>query len=118
MENKRQKGTRGEVLAARYLEEKGYSIVATNYRCKCGEVDLIVTDQNYLVFVEVKLRKSDEFGLPREAVHGRKQQRIIKVASWYMATHQLTDTFIRFDVVEVYDGTKESIVHIENAFWC
>lgn len=117
-QNNRTLGSEGEMIAARYLTNQGYRVIRQNYRCKVGEVDLIAEDGGYLVFIEVKLRQSSQFGLPREAVHRRKQQQIIKVASWYLSTFKITDKFIRFDVVEVYGKSNENIKLLKNAFWC
>lgn len=68
-------GPWGEALAAEYLRKKRYALVACNYRCRFGEVDLIVENRTYVVFVEVKLRKSDRFAAAMEYVDHRKQNR-------------------------------------------
>lgn len=114
MENKRAKGTLYEDMAARYLQEQGYEILARNYRCRQGEIDMIVTKAGYLVFVEVKYRATGGSGGPLEAVDHRKQYRISRVADYYCMSHGLNqDQPCRFDVVAILD---RKICHMENAF--
>ena len=113
-------GAWGEALAAKYLQKKRYKIVATNYRCRFGEIDLIAEKQNNLVFVEVKLRKSDSFAAGREFVDLRKQNRIRTTASMYLSEFP-TERQPRFDVIEIYapDGVntrQPEINHLEDAF--
>ena len=113
-------GSWGEALAAEYLRKKRYHLVATGYRCRYGEIDLIVRDKAYLVFVEVKLRKNDAFAAAREYVDFRKQERIRLTASMYLSQN---DTVLqpRFDIIEIYapQGIKTvhpEIYHMEDAF--
>lgn len=94
------KGAAGEVLAARFLREKGYTLIASNYRCRHGEVDIIASDGTYLVFVEVKTRQQGSLYSPREAVTVPKQRRLLSTAALYIGTHP-TALQPRFDVVEV-----------------
>lgn len=113
-------GAWGEALAAEYLREKRYTVLAAGYRCKFGEIDLIVRDKKYLVFVEVKLRKNADFALAREFVDRRKQDRIRVTASIYLETHPTT-LQPRFDVIEIYapqgrNTVKPKIIHLEGAF--
>ena len=113
-------GAWGEALAAEYLRKKRYSILATGYRSRYGEIDLIVSDKRYLVFVEVKLRKSNSFALAREFVDFRKQNRIKTTASVFLAQNP-TELQPRFDVIEIYapegTATKRPIInHLEDAF--
>ena len=110
----------GESLAAAYLQKKRYRIVGANYRCRMGEIDLIAEKGKYLVFVEVKLRRSSAFAEAREFVDRHKQERILTAASLYLSQHE-TDKQPRFDVIEIYapDGmatAKPSITHLEDAF--
>lgn len=114
-------GRWGESLAAAYLRKKGYEIVGANYRCRLGEIDLIAENRKYLVFVEVKLRKSADFALARENVTLRKQERIKQTALLYLAAHEEMTKPVRFDVIEVYapEGTatrKPVLTHLEDAF--
>lgn len=113
-------GAWGEALAADYLRKKRYTLVAAGFRSKFGEIDLIVKDKKYLVFVEVKLRKTADFAHAREFVDRRKQDRIRVTASIYLETHP-TALQPRFDVIEIYapQGRKTiapEIIHLEDAF--
>ena len=113
-------GAWGEALAAEYLRKNKYQLVAAGYRCKFGEIDLIVADKKYLVFVEVKLRKSTEYGLPREFVNRRKQDRLRVTASMYLSQNP-TKLQPRFDVIEIYcpqgrETKAPEIIHLEDAF--
>jgi len=113
-------GPWGEALAAEYLRKKRYEIVACNYRCRFGEIDLIASNREYLVFAEVKLRASDRFAEAKEFVDARKQERIRSTAMLYLAEHE-TRLQPRFDVIEIYapDGTatrRPAVTHTENAF--
>ena len=112
--NNRETGSRFENEAASFFIEKGYEILERNYRRKTGEIDLIVTDHKYLVFVEVKYRKSTQKGFPEEAVDKNKQRRIMRTAEWYLKENRLPFTMpCRFDVISILDG---DIRHIKNAF--
>ena len=118
--NNRLTGHWGEALAAAYLEKKKYQLVACNYSCRFGEIDLIVQNKRYLVFVEVKLRKSDAFAKASDFVDLQKQNRIRTTAELYLAQHE-TELQPRFDVVEIYApegmATKHpKINHLEDAF--
>lgn len=113
-------GAWGETRAAEFLLEKGYALVAQNYHSRYGEIDLVMEDDAYLVFVEVKLRKNIRYGTPAEAVTQKKQQRLRITALAYLQCHE-TEKQPRFDVVEIYAprGTETNplpIHHIENAF--
>ena len=113
-------GRWGEALAAEYLKKKKYSLVATNYTTRYGEIDLIVQNKRYLVFVEVKLRKSDAFARAAEFVDLRKQEKLRKTALLWLSTHE-TELQPRFDVVEIYAPQGEQtprpvINHLEDAF--
>lgn len=113
-------GAWGEALAVAYLRKKRYTPVAVNYRCKFGEIDLIVKDRKYLVFVEVKLRKSPKFAAAREYVDRRKQDRLRITASIYLSQNP-TPLQPRFDVIEIYapagtDTENPEIYHMEDAF--
>ena len=106
-------GTIGEIDAETYLKDNGYVIVATNYRNRLGEIDIIAKDKNVLVFVEVKSRATLAYGRPCEAVDFRKQQKIRKVAELYLVTTKNYYADVRFDVIEILGA---EINHIENAF--
>ena len=106
-------GNVGEAMAVNFLKDKGYKIVELNYANKIGEIDIIASDKGTLVFVEVKSRSSDKFGLGREAVDLHKQNKLRLVAQGYLKYKKLFDVSCRFDVIEIMG---EKITHIENAF--
>lgn len=106
-------GDNGEKLAIKYLKQKHYRIIETKYKNKIGEIDIIAKYKNILVFVEVKYRTNDYFGLPREAVNIYKQQKIRLVATSYLKSKNLLDNPCRFDVIDILNG---EITHIENCF--
>jgi len=116
----RARGKWGEALALKYLTDRGYCAVCEGYRSRFGEIDLIVKDRAFLVFVEVKLRKNANFAYAREYVGKDKQRKIIATASLWLASHK-TQLQPRFDVIEIYASDGENtespeIIHIENAF--
>ena len=107
-------GASGEQQAAKFLKEKGYKILETNFSNKIGEIDIITKDKEFVVFVEVKARSTKAFGLPSEAVNFHKQQKIHQVALSYLKSKKILEKVqCRFDVVEVLG---DEIRHIENAF--
>ena len=113
-------GAWGEALAAEYLRKKRYKIIAAGYRSRFGEIDLIAQNRKYLVFAEVKLRKSSDFASAMEYVDRRKQDRIRTTAQLYLSEHP-TDLQPRFDVIEIYapEGVNTrhpEIHHMEDAF--
>lgn len=113
-------GAWGESVAASYLQKKHYKLIAAGYRSRFGEIDLIVSNRKYLVFVEVKLRKNDHFAKAHEYVDSKKQDRLRKTAAIYLDENP-TALQPRFDVIEVYapDGTQTvspRIHHLEDAF--
>lgn len=113
-------GAWGEARAAEYLRKKRYEIVAAGYHSRFGEIDLIVQDRRFLVFVEVKLRKSPKFAKALEYVDTRKQDKIRITASVYLSQNP-TNLQPRFDVIEIYapDGVntrRPEIYHMEDAF--
>ena len=113
-------GRFGEQSAAEYLKKKHYKIIGLNYSCRFGEIDIIAENKKYVVFVEVKLRKSYEFAEAKEFVTLSKQEKIIKTASLWLSQNE-TELQPRFDVIEIYapEGAASRSVkinHIENAF--
>ena len=113
-------GAWGEALAAEFLRKKHFKTVAAGFRCRFGEIDLIVSNRQYLVFVEVKLRKSDKFAQAREFVDFRKQNRIRTTAALYLEQNP-THLQPRFDVIEIYapeglETRNPTIHHLEDAF--
>ena len=113
-------GAWGEALAAEYLRKKRYTLVAAGYRCKFGEIDLIVKNRKFLVFVEVKTRKNAQFARASEYVDRHKQDRLRITASMYLSQNP-TQLQPRFDIIEIYapDGpltAHPEINHLEDAF--
>ncbi|MCA9401765.1 MAG: YraN family protein [Candidatus Omnitrophica bacterium] len=94
-------GNYGENLAVQYLENQGLKILERNYRSHYGEIDIIAIDQQCLCFVEVKTRSSHHYGSPIEAVHPRKQQRILRTAYCYIQESEDESPQRRFDIVTV-----------------
>jgi putative endonuclease len=112
-------GRLGETLAIAYLVRQGYEILENNYRKQFGEVDIIAREQGTIVFIEVKTRHSSVFGTPSEAVNGRKQRQLSRIAQDYLLNHQLSDTAARFDVIGVtlnQHNQPATIELIRNAF--
>ncbi len=114
------KGAAGEVLAARFLREKGYEIWTANFTCRFGEIDIIAAKKPYIAFVEVKTRSDDSIYMPREAVTKNKQKRIIKTAMLFIQKNHI-ELQPRFDVIEII--TKKNhpmniieLDHIHGAF--
>ena len=106
-------GVKGEKLALEYLKKQKYKIVEQNFRCSFGELDIVATDGNYIVFVEVKSRKNDAFGLPRQAVDWRKQKVIVQCAKYWLSSNKKTGMPCRFDVVEILG---DQITLLKDAF--
>lgn len=112
-------GDFGEDAAEKYLKDNDYEVLKRNFRLKFGEIDIIAKQNDCIVFVEVKTRKSSDFGQPSEYVNLRKQIRIKKAAAVYI---DIENNDIRFDVIEVFYSERggnlvlNSINHIENAF--
>ena len=94
-------GKRGEELAAAYLAEAGYRIIERNYRCLFGEIDIVAEEGETLVFVDVKSRRSDAYGVPQLAVGLQKQKKISRISLHYLAERHLHHRPARFDVVAV-----------------
>ena len=120
MNNKKLTGRWGETTAAQFLREKRYAVTAMGYRTRFGEIDIIAENREFIVFVEVKLRKSDKFAQAREFVDSAKQRKLTLTAMQWLQSNP-TDKQPRFDVIEIYapEGifTKEPVInHIENAF--
>jgi putative endonuclease len=110
-------GLLGEQLACDELEKRGYAIVERRYRTRAGELDIVARHGDYLVFVEVKARHASDFGGPEAAVTSQKQQRIVWMATDYLARSGGQDVPCRFDVVAINTETDPPIVAvIEDAF--
>ena len=108
-------GDRGEAVAKAYLEEKGFTILESNYRYQKSEVDLVVETENFIVFVEVKTRAISRLIEPEFSVDLKKQQLLISAAQKYMETQ---DKEARFDIISVLYSDKDfQVKHIEEAFY-
>jgi putative endonuclease len=118
--NTKLQGSWGEALALDYLKREKYLPVARGFRSRWGEIDLIVKNSRYIVFVEVKVRKNDRYAAAREFVDRNKQERLRKTAVLWLTKHDTT-LQPRFDVIEIYapNGTETvspKLTHLENAF--
>ena len=116
---KKQVGDKGEKLAEDFLKRKGYNIIQRNYRCKLGEIDIIAEQDNVIVFVEVRTKQTESFGLPQYSITSGKMNRITKSALCYIQEKELYERSCRFDVIAItfsQDSRKPNIEHIENAF--
>ncbi len=109
-------GTRGEALAAQYLEGKGYKIIARGYRGAGGEIDLVAQTHGKLAFVEVKTSQTEDWGAPEARVSAEKRRHLIRTARHYMEQHPQGEVAYRFDVVAITLAAEPQITHIENAF--
>ena len=110
-------GKSGEIISTNFLKKKGYKILATNYKNKIGEIDIIAQHKSVTVFVEVKARFSRAFGDPLEAIDERKQEKIKRIATLYMMKNKLMETNVRFDAISIIGKPDDyEIRHIENAF--
>ena len=113
--NTKIKGRTGEDVACAYLKKKKYEIIERNFTTNVGEIDIVAAHDGYVVFVEVKARRSTEYGAPSEAVTYFKQRKISQVASQFLSKYRKLNFPVRFDVIEVYMDTMTGN-HIENAF--
>lgn len=111
-------GETGESIATTFLKGAGFSIVQRNFRCVCGELDIVARDGREIVFVEVKCRKNEDYGPPQLAVTPFKQRQISKAALVWLSKRRLYDAEARFDVIAIVlrDGDLPEIEHIRNAF--
>lgn len=110
-------GIKGENIAAAYLQDNGYTIIERNYRKQYGEVDIIATYKNTLVFVEVKTRTSTQFGTGFEAITYWKLKSLIKTAQVYKKFHPRLPNALRIDAISIMldqNGTLKDIQHMEN----
>lgn len=111
-------GTRGEDAAAAYLERIGYRIEQRNWRCPIGEIDIIAWDEDELVLVEVKTRRTEKSGSAEEAVSPSKQRRLARLASAYLSSASIGAVAIRFDVIaiRVIADDRALLRHYRSAF--
>lgn len=109
-------GQAGEELAVSYLKKKGYRIIERNYRNSFGEMDIIAYEKGTIIFIEVKTRASEEFGMPFESVHRRKRERMKKIALLYLKKLK-KEMPARFDVVSIIMRNGDPLITlIKDAF--
>lgn len=111
-------GKYGEEIAVAYLKSQKYAVIERNYRCKCGELDIIAREGKTLVFVEVKTRRNVSYGPPQLSVTLFKQRQISKASLVYISSTKNENVLARFDVIAIClrEHEKPSIEHIKNAF--
>jgi putative endonuclease len=117
---KRQLGRLGEELAAAYLQQQGYVILARNWRCPVGEIDIVAREGEFLTFVEVRTRRGDRFGTPEESITPTKQAKLVELAQTYLQEACLPKQSWRIDVVAVEmdrQGRQKRLNLIRNAVW-
>lgn len=121
MSDDRQKlGRWGEQLAAERLQSQGYVILARNWRCRRGEIDLVAQAGGVLVFVEVKTRRGRDYGTPEEAITRSKAKRLLELGQRYMLEHDLEDVEWRIDLVAVELDRQGKLLrceHVANVVW-
>lgn len=114
---RKQIGSSGEIRALNYFKDNGFEIVETNFRCRSGEVDLIVSKDEVLVFVEVKTLLWGNLEVLARELNSEKQKRILETSKYFLSKHrQYSNSFVRFDVVVIDMPGFPAVYHIENAF--
>ncbi len=118
MLKRKELGNRGEEVAANFLKKQGYQIIERNYQARMGEVDIVAREGKSIVFIEVKTRRSTDFGLPEEALSYDKRRRLTKLALGYLAYHKIKNKNCRFDVVSILvnEDRVKDVRLIKNAF--
>ena len=106
-------GELGEKAAAEHLIKQGYVILQTNYRCSSGEIDIVAREEDSLAFVEVRTKRSQNFGTPEESITPTKQAKLVELADIYLQEHGNPDQPWRIDVVAVEIGPGDGISRIE-----
>jgi putative endonuclease len=111
-------GRYGEDVAARHLLEAGFDVLARNWRCSAGEIDIVARDGDVVVICEVKTRSSLTYGLPAEAVTAKKAARLRELALWWLREHPAGGSPVRFDVVSVLRSARgaATVQHLRGAF--
>jgi putative endonuclease len=112
--NKNNAGLQAEQLAATFLQSHGLKLVAKNYHCRYGEIDLVMQDEKVLVFVEVRLRSNPLFGSAADSISANKQQKLIRAAQFYLQEHKVNSA-CRFDAVLMHKADTSHIEWIRNA---
>jgi len=106
-------GDFGESAAVKFLKDKGYEIVSTNYRCRYGEIDIVARDDYQIVFVEVRTKKGRAFGTPEESVSSIKQSRMVKAAETYLQDKGIESSDWRIDVVAIEVNSMDKVRRID-----
>jgi putative endonuclease len=117
---KQQLGRRGEEIATSYLRRQGYTILARNWQCPIGEIDIVAREGETLAFVEVRTRRGHHFGTPEESITPAKQARLVELAQTYLQEMGLTDTDWRIDVIAIEMGRRGEVRRlnlIRHAVW-
>lgn len=110
-------GRWAERQAERYLVDRGLTLVGRNFRCRAGEIDLVMTDAHVLVFVEVRFRRGNRFGSGLDSVTPAKQRRLLNAARAYLASHGAENATCRFDVLSVSKRNyRPDFFWVQNAF--
>jgi putative endonuclease len=110
---RRDTGMLGEKLAKDFLKKRGYRVIETNYRCAEGEIDIVARQRDYLVFIEVRAKKSRDFGSPEESVTPAKKERLRNAAARYQQEHDNLPQSWRIDFVAVELDRKDKPTRIE-----
>ncbi|UZR92694.1 YraN family protein [Chondrinema litorale] len=112
-----EKGKIGENLAVNYLSKKGFKILERNFRYKKAEIDIIASNEKFVLFIEVKTRSKTTFGYPEEFVSEQQEERIMNAATHFLETTGAPHQFIRFDIISIIkNSSQQELVHIEDAF--
>lgn len=115
--DRRDLGKAGEAAARAYLERKGFRILAVNWRCAEGELDIVARDGETICFVEVRTKSPGDHGDPLDTITGPKQRQVIRVATRYLQRYNLEDAPVRFDAIGLTaHGRSYTITHIPGAF--
>ena len=115
--NKKNKGVESEDQACNFLQHKGLNLITRNYYCRQGEIDLIMSDKETTVFIEVRYRKNNHYGDAKESITIQKQNKIRTTALHYMQSHPDSNN-VRFDVIAITgEGSQQQFEWIQNAFY-
>ena len=117
VKNSHEVGKKWEIRTKNFLIKQGYSIIESNYRKRCGEIDIIAQTKDIVVFIEVKYRKKKNISTPEESITKTKQKRIIQTAKHFIHENSYHDKTYRFDVITITgDDTQQHFCHYKNAF--
>lgn len=110
----KQTGKAGEKIAGQYLVKNGYRILAKNYTCRLGEIDIVAMDKNELVFVEVRTKTGSGFGSPEESITRAKQRKLVSMAQYYLKANPGSPEDYRIDVIAVTLGASSEAAGIKH----